>query len=211
MWKRGDDLPVGRDLGKMKATDSLSCSSSYSMFEYEDEHETTADIRRNPMHPLAELTVPTGAVAIHWFEQSCYAIKDEYGTIVQIDPYFPRERPADRFLYPDPPVDEATLPTDFVLLTHDHRDHTWPDSLERIHQSFPTVKMVGPKESIANVLANTSVKAQFTTTIEAGMGVDLRSMTAYAVYAKPPQGSKWAAIRSTSLATRSTPLPTTTR
>jgi L-ascorbate metabolism protein UlaG (beta-lactamase superfamily) len=140
------------------------------------------------MHPLADLTVPAGAVAIHWFEQSCYAVKDEHGTIVQIDPYFPRERPADRFIYPDPPLDEATLPTDFVLLTHDHRDHTWPESLERIHQRSPQVKMVGPEESIRNILANTGVDVSYTTTIRAGLGVDLRSMTAYALYAKPPQG-----------------------
>jgi L-ascorbate metabolism protein UlaG (beta-lactamase superfamily) len=45
------------------------------------------------------------------------------------------------------------------------------------------------------VLTNTSVNVQFTTTIEAGMGVDLRSMTAYAVYAKPPQGDPEAGIQ----------------
>jgi L-ascorbate metabolism protein UlaG (beta-lactamase superfamily) len=147
------------------------------------------------MHPLAELTVPAGAVAIHWFEQSCYAIKDEYGTIVQIDPYFPHDRPADRFLYPDPPLDEATLPTDFVLLTHDHRDHTWPESLERIRQAFPQVKLIGPEESIQNILKNTGAELTATTTIQAGMGVDLRSMTVYAVYAKPPQGDPQAGIK----------------
>lgn len=147
------------------------------------------------MHPLADLTVPAGAVAIHWFEQSSYAVKDEHGTIVQIDPYSPRERPADRFVYADPPLDEATLPTDFVLLTHDHRDHTWPESLARIHQSFPQVKMIGPQESIRNILASTSMDVKFTTTIYAGMGVDLRSMTVYAVYAKPPEGDPAAGIK----------------
>ena len=147
------------------------------------------------MHPLSELNVPAGAVAIHWFEQSCYAIKDEHGTIVQIDPYFPRERPADRFIYPDPPLDESTLPTDFVLLTHNHRDHTWPESIERIRQRSPKLKVVGPHESIANVLENTGVNVAYTTTIRAGMGVDLRSMYAYAVYAKPPQGDPQAGIQ----------------
>ena len=84
------------------------------------------------MHTLANLKVPAGAVAIHWFEQSSYAIKDEHGTIVQIDPYFPHNRPADRFIHATPPLDESTLPTDYVLLTHDHGDHTWPESLDRI-------------------------------------------------------------------------------
>jgi L-ascorbate metabolism protein UlaG (beta-lactamase superfamily) len=147
------------------------------------------------MHPLADLNVPAGAVAIHWFEQSSYAIKDEHGTIVQIDPYFPRERPADRFVYPEPPLDESTLPTHFVLLTHNHRDHTWPESLERIRQSSPTVKMIGPEESIQNILENTRMNVQFTLTIRAGVGVDMRSMYAYAVYAKPPQGDPAAGIK----------------
>jgi L-ascorbate metabolism protein UlaG (beta-lactamase superfamily) len=147
------------------------------------------------MHPLAELNVPAGAVAIHWFEQSSFAVKDEHGTLVQIDPYFPRERPADRFVYPDPPLDEATLPTDYVLLTHNHRDHTWPDSLARIQQSFPKVKMIGPEESIRNILASTSVNIAYTTTIHAGLGLDLRSMIVYAVYAKPPQGDPGAGIK----------------
>jgi L-ascorbate metabolism protein UlaG (beta-lactamase superfamily) len=147
------------------------------------------------MHPFAELQVPAGAVAIHWFEQSSFAVKDEHGTVVQIDPYFPRQRPADRFVYPDPPLDESTLPTDYVLLTHNHLDHTWPDSLERIHQSFPLVKLIGPEESIANVLATTPVERAYTTTIRAGVGLDLRSMMVYAVYAKPPQGDPNAGIQ----------------
>ncbi len=147
------------------------------------------------MHPFAELTVPAGAVAIHWFEQSSFAIKDEHGTIVQIDPYFPRERPLDRFVYADSPLDETTLPTDFVLLTHNHRDHTWPESLTRIHQGSPRVKIIGPAESIENVLESTPVDVTYTATIQAGMGMDLRSMYAYAVYAKPPAGDPAAGIK----------------
>ena len=45
------------------------------------------------MHPLVDLKVPGGSIAVHWFEQSSFALKDSAGTIVQIDPYFPRERP----------------------------------------------------------------------------------------------------------------------
>lgn len=140
------------------------------------------------MHPLASLIVPPGALAIHWFEQSSYAVKDEYGTLVQIDPYFPRNRPADRFVHPESPLDEATLPTDYVLLTHDHLDHTFIESLTRIHQHFPGAKYIGPTESIKHILHDTTVQPEYTTTMQVGMGVDLRSMVVYAVYAKPPQG-----------------------
>lgn len=33
------------------------------------------------MHPLADLSVLPGQVAVHWFEQSCYALKDAAGTV----------------------------------------------------------------------------------------------------------------------------------
>lgn len=140
------------------------------------------------MHILASLRVPAGAVAIHWFEQSSYAIKDEHGTIVQIDPYFPHNRPADRFIHATPPLDESTLPTDYVLLTHDHGDHTWPESLDRIWQSFPQATFVGPTESVQRMQTATKIDAKSMITIYAGMGVNLDSMVAYAVFAKPPYG-----------------------
>ena len=147
------------------------------------------------MHPLADLKVPSGAVAIHWFEQSSYAIKDEHGTVVLIDPYFPHDRPADRFIHPTPPLDEATLPTDYVLLTHDHGDHTWPESLERIWQNFPQAVFVGPTESVRRMQNETTIAADHQITLYAGMGVNLDSMVAYAVYAKPPYGDPDAGIQ----------------
>ena len=35
-------------------------------------------------------------------------------------------------MHNEPPLDEATLPTDYVLLTHNHRDHTCIESIQRI-------------------------------------------------------------------------------
>ena len=140
------------------------------------------------MHTLADLKVPAGSVAIHWFEQSTFALKDAHGTIVQIDPYFPRNRPAERFIHAQPPLDEADLPTNYILLTHDHGDHTCVESIERIQQAYPQVRVIGPEESIDRVLSETKVKPQNTTTIMAGDSVEMDAMTAYVVYAKPPAG-----------------------
>jgi len=148
-------------------------------------------------HLLADLIVPRGAVAIHWFEQSSFAIKDQAGTIVQIDPYFPQSRPPERFIHPLPPLDEDELPTDYVLLTHDHSDHTWPESLERIRQAFPKAQFVGPPESVQRMQAETSIEANQLITIEAGESVALGSMRVHAVYAKPPDGDPGAGIQPT--------------
>ena len=138
------------------------------------------------MHPLESLVVPEGSVGIHWFGQSTFALKDALGTIVQVDPYYPRERPADRFIHARPPLHEASLHTDFVLLTHDHSDHTCPESIARIAAAYPAVQIVGPAESIQHVRsAGIPVAA---TAVAAGDAAPLGTMTAHAVYAKPPEG-----------------------
>jgi L-ascorbate metabolism protein UlaG (beta-lactamase superfamily) len=139
------------------------------------------------MHSFASLKVPNGAVGIHWFGQSSFALKDADGTIVQVDPYFPTERPADRFIHAEPPLDETTLPTDFVLLTHNHRDHTLPESCIRIHAAFPNCRFVGPEESTAN-LAQSGIPQDRLTTVVVGQSVTLGTMQAHVVWAKPPDG-----------------------
>jgi L-ascorbate metabolism protein UlaG (beta-lactamase superfamily) len=100
------------------------------------------------MHPFEDLFVPQGAVGIHWFGQNSYGLKTPENTIVQIDPYFPRERPADIFIHVRPPLDESTLRTDGVLLTHNHGDHTCLESLQRLKAAFPDLTYFGPHESI---------------------------------------------------------------
>ena len=138
------------------------------------------------MHPFESLVVRDGAVGIHWFGQSTFGLKDAQGTIVQVDPYYPRERPAERFIHARPPLHEASLHTDFALLTHDHGDHTCTESMARIAAAYPHVQIVGPAESIQRV-RSAGIAAQ-TTTIAAGDTAQLGTMTAHAVYAKPPAG-----------------------
>ena len=45
------------------------------------------------MHDFEMLEVTEPRIGIHWFGQSSFALKDHYGTIVQLDPYFPCVRP----------------------------------------------------------------------------------------------------------------------
>ena len=147
------------------------------------------------MHPLVDLKVPDGSIAVHWFEQSSFALKDSAGTIVQIDPYFPRERPADRFIHTEPPLDESALPTDFVLLTHAHGDHTCPESIRRIWETSDATRFVGPEESTSQIAAETDVAAENISEINAGESTTLKkTLTVHAVYAKPPEGDAAADI-----------------
>jgi len=140
------------------------------------------------MHPFESLSVPAHAVGIHWFGQNSFALKDAAGTIVQIDPYFPHARPAERFIHAQPPLDEAELRTDYVLLTHDHSDHTCIESLQRIHAAHSAARFVGPGESIDRMAVH-DIPAHTLTTIQAGESMRLGQIAIYAFWSKPPKGA----------------------
>jgi len=140
------------------------------------------------MHPFQALSVPQGAVGIHWFGQNSFALKDSAGTIILVDPCFPKERPADVFIHREPPLDERELPVHYVLLTHEHWDHTFPESLRRIHAAFPEARYYGPPESIARLKEN-GIPESLLTAVTAGDTVRLGSITVHAFWSKPPQGA----------------------
>ena len=139
------------------------------------------------MHPFEDLIVSDSGVGIHWFGQSSFGIKDAAGTIVQVDPYYPRERPADRHLHSRAPLMEESLRTDCVLLTHNHGDHTCVESIERIRSANPELAMVGPEES-TSALAEAGFGAASLTAVAAGESTAAGSMRVHVVYAKPPDG-----------------------
>lgn len=139
------------------------------------------------MHPFEDLVIPKDALGIHWFGQSSFGVKNEAGTIVQVDPYFPRERPAERFIHGRAPLHEESLRTDAVVLTHDHGDHTCMESLERIAGAYPECRFIGPPESGAR-LRDGGIAASRIDEITAGERAAAGTMTAHAVWGKPPEG-----------------------
>jgi L-ascorbate metabolism protein UlaG (beta-lactamase superfamily) len=145
------------------------------------------------MHPFSALKVPAGAVGIHWFEQNAFALKSSRGTTLLTDPYFPHSRPAEWFIRPTPPLDEADLPVDYVLVTHAHGDHTNPETIARIHQAWPDVVYIGPEESIAQI-QEAGVSPEKTIVINAGESISLPDVTVHAFLSKPPQGDPEAGI-----------------
>ena len=145
------------------------------------------------MHPIFDVKVSKKSAAVHWFGQSSYAFKGASGELVLIDPYFPRVRPPERFIHPEPPVDEAEIPAALVLLTHDHRDHTCIETLGRVRKASPGARYVGPVESVRHI-ADAGVPAEETIVIQAGESLTVGSVVVHAVYAKPPEGDPEAGI-----------------
>ena len=139
------------------------------------------------MHTFEELSIPSDGIGIHWFGQSTYALKHPDGTIIQVDPYYPRERPNNQFIHPQPPLDEASLRTDGVILTHNHGDHTCIESITRLDKAYPDVRYIGPSESIGSMAANGIAPEKMIEVTEGGSAT-IGNITAQAVWAKPPQG-----------------------
>lgn len=139
------------------------------------------------MHPINHLTVEPGSVGIHWFGQSSYALKDAGGSVIMVDPYFPRLRPAEKFIHPEPPVDEAEVRTEWVLLTHNHSDHTCIESLLRIAAAWPEARFLGPVESV-RAMVDAGIDERRLATVQAGETHRLGATLVHAVYAKPPEG-----------------------
>lgn len=146
------------------------------------------------MHPFEDLVVEPGQLGIHWFGQSTFGLKHPDGTIVQVDPYYPRERPADRFVRTRAPLMEEALRTDHVLLTHDHGDHTCMESIDRMRGAFPDVRFTGPPESCKR-MRDGGIPDGAITEVTAGDVASLGGFTAHTVLAKPHEGDPAADIK----------------
>ena len=145
------------------------------------------------MHPFEDVSVPPDGIGLHWFGQSSFGLRHADGSIVQTDPYYPRDRPAHRFVHSRPPLLEESLRTDWVLLTHDHGDHTCMETIDRIRGAFPEVRFAGPPESCERLRLG-GVSADCLTELTSGVSAGLGPFTVHAVWAKPPGGDPAAGI-----------------
>ncbi len=139
------------------------------------------------MHPFASLDVPIGSIGIHWFGQNSFALKDAEGTTLYVDPYFPSERPSETFIHSEKPIQEADLPVDYAVLTHDHWDHIDVETLSRVLAAFPKARYVGPRECMER-LRKAGFSDELLLTVKAGQSVQLGSVVAHAVWSKPMAG-----------------------
>jgi len=146
------------------------------------------------MFQLTQVDIPAGKVGIHWFEQSSYAVKDAAGMLLLVDPYFPTQRPANRFVHTQPPAYGEELPANIVLLTHSHGDHTDPESIGQIQRAHADVIYVGPQDALDKIIAQAGVSATQTRVMQAGESITVHGVTIHAVYAKPPNGDPKAGI-----------------
>lgn len=141
----------------------------------------------NPEQQLYDIQVPDSSLAIFWFGQNSFALKNSTGTVTLIDPYFPHDRPEEKFIHRLPPVDETKLKADVIVLTHDHGDHTCIESIARLLTANPDMEIIGPPESIERIETE-GLDAQLVPVV-AGESRPAASMTVHAVFSKLPHPS----------------------
>src|SRR5579862_9075371 len=101
------------------------------------------------MDRLINAKLEPGRVAIQWLGQGGFAFKAHAGDVIVVDPYLSDSANADggapRLV--DVPVKPRDVVLDYLFLTHDHIDHTDPQTAPLIAQSNPDALVLCPPTS----------------------------------------------------------------
>ena len=130
------------------------------------------------------LRVKQGQIGLSWTGQAGFAFKDSQNVIYYIDPYF--SNACSRYIgyhrsIPSP-VKAGDVKADFLLFTHEHRDHLDPDSVPEIAEMNPTAKFVGPPSCIS-ILKEMGIAAERLIPIRRGQVQKVGNINLYAVMA----------------------------
>ena len=132
---------------------------------------------------LRSHAVPPGSVALMWLEQSHFVLKTPWGLLIHVDPFLSRTVKPENHIRARPLLEPDRSPADFVFLTHDHRDHTDPDTLLPMARVSPACRFFGPPESCARLLS-LGIEPQRIVEVVEGESVDLNGFSATAVFAQ---------------------------
>jgi L-ascorbate metabolism protein UlaG (beta-lactamase superfamily) len=98
------------------------------------------------MDEINGVKIGSEELGIFWLGQNSFILKTSTGGLIAIDPYFSRT-PRFNYIHEEPPIRSEDLRVDFVFCTHDHLDHTDPDTLSMVAQHSSDTVFLGSKES----------------------------------------------------------------
>ena len=137
------------------------------------------------MEKLIKSKVEPGRIAIHWLGQGGFALKNNAGDVLVVDPYLSDSANADgnaaRLV--DVPVKPKDVRLDYLFLTHDHVDHTDPHSAPAIAQSNPDAPIICPPSSCHH-LTKLGVPSSQITTAMPGQSLEFPNFTVHVVTAQ---------------------------
>ena len=133
-------------------------------------------LRLNMMREILEVDVKERELAIFWLGQNSFVFKTHEGTLISIDPYLSRSskrgRIEDIYVHTEPPVNPEEFLVDYVFCTHDHLDHTDPDTISKIAKHSRKTMFLGPPESYRRFL-EVGVDPERAICLKSGVWVDL--------------------------------------
>ncbi|MCW4037822.1 MAG: MBL fold metallo-hydrolase [Candidatus Bathyarchaeota archaeon] len=136
------------------------------------------------MDEINAVKIGSGELGIFWLGQNSFIIKTSTGGLIAIDPYFSRT-PRFKYIHEKPPICSEDLRVDFVFCTHDHLDHTDPDTLSKVVQHSAKTVFLGPKESCDRFL-NIGISPQRIKKLEANETIALKEFKVTPLYSIPP-------------------------
>jgi L-ascorbate metabolism protein UlaG (beta-lactamase superfamily) len=127
-------------------------------------------LRRSPVETLSAVSVPQDSLLLNWIGQAGFLFKSPGGATLCVDPYLSNSIEKyeglenRRMWWPAFPLER--LRVDTVFLTHDHLDHTDPETLPLI-EGYCKPRYFAPASSAAHLRAM-GVREQAITTIQVG-------------------------------------------
>ncbi|MGP4041110.1 MBL fold metallo-hydrolase [Gracilibacillus sp. D59] len=131
-----------------------------------------------------KLNVQKGQIGLSWTGQAGFALLDDDHVVYHIDPYLSnacsRTVGFNRII--GPPVQANQMKTDYVFITHDHKDHLDPDSIPEIFKANPEVTFVGPPSCI-EILKEMKIPTRNLSVIRRGEKQEIGNLIVQAVLA----------------------------
>ncbi len=129
----------------------------------------------------------SGTAHVWWLGQGSFVFKGPRGGPLAVDPYLSNScgkggSPGAQRLFPEP-VAPADLRLSGLFLTHDHLDHTDPDTLIPLTQANPDIPIYGPPASVAH-LAKIGITEERVHTLRRGEAATGEGWTVHAVHAE---------------------------
>ena len=142
------------------------------------------------MRPDYDSPPPSGAAQVWWLGQGSFVFEGPRGGPLAVDPYLSDscgKRGGSHRLFPEP-VAAADLRLSGLFLTHNHQDHTDPETLVPLTQANPDIPIYAPPASVAK-LTQIGITGNRVNTLQRGEMVSGEGWTAHAVPAEHTEDS----------------------
>lgn len=148
-------------------------------------------LRRSPVENFRSVSVPSDRLLVNWIGQAGFVFRTADGTVLCVDPYLSNSIEKyeglenRRMWWPAFPLERFHV--DGVFLTHDHLDHTDPETIPMI-EGYCKPRYFAPASSAAHLRAM-GVRPEAITTFAIGQDIAFGDMRLRPVYARHTEDS----------------------